>query len=307
MKTRLFILLAAATFMLGSSSCRRHKEDVSPEDGTVYIAQGADESAASGESDNVVSDVVATMQSASSPGGGRAAAFNVCAATTTIVGKVITLTFDGTSCNGRTRSGTVKIELIAGNKWRDANAMLKVDFINYKINKTWNGANRTAVINGVHYIKNISGGQVDELASGATIVHRVTGSMTMTFDSGQSRNWKLARTRTYSISGTQVNLAIAGDTTVGGVSNVDIVGTNRFGNEFTTVISTPIQVNSNCGWSNPTAGVKTHTGAFGKSVSVTFGTDMNGDAVAGSGCPSYYKIAYTLRNGNTYTRVNPYN
>jgi hypothetical protein len=309
MKIRLFVLFTAVSLAISFSSCRRHKDDVDAENGTVYVAQGADESATSGESDNVIADVTNALATADAPGGGRAAAINVCGATVTTSGNVVTLTFNGTSpCSGRVRYGVITFELIAGNKWRDANSVVKVDFKNYKINKYWNGENRNLTLNGVHYIKNVSGGLVSELTpvSSNTIVHRVTGNMSLTFDSGATRNWKLARLRTFSSSGSDLRLTVAGDTTVAGVSNVDVVGTNRFGNAFQTVISTPIQMNSSCGWAKPTAGVKNHTGAFGKDVSVTFGTDSNGNIATGTSCPDYYKIAYTLRNGNTYTAVKAY-
>ena len=96
-----------------------------------------------------------------------------------------------------------------------------------------------------------------------------------------------------------VRFAISADS-----SNVETWGVNRAGHSFTTVINTPIVVNSSCGWYAPISGEKTHT-VNSRVSTITFGTDANGNIVS-SGCPNHYLLNWTTIHGVAKSYVGTY-
>lgn len=301
--------LLAISLLVGASvlfqSCR--KDDDEPNLSSQFFQQSTDESGVSAENDLVFENVNTVFQTTEAPGGGRAAAINICGATTSISGNVVTLTFDGTTaCDGRVRNGVVTIQLIAGSRFRDANAIAQVSYNNYTVQRSIAGNSRTIVFNGTQYVKNISGGNVIDLATGSTLVHKISGNISAQFD-GQTtrRTWSISRLRTYAKTGdNQYELTIVGDSTYNGQSGVDVIGTNRFGDRFWAITATPVKVNNTCGWGNPTQGKRAHYNDNDASLIVTFGTNTGG-VVDGSSCPSNYKVDYNRRNRN-WSAVYPY-
>lgn len=304
-KSRISLLsICAASLLILQTSCRR--EDNSPNSDQTWAVHSQDASMQSGESDNVMSDVSNLMESADIVGGGRTAAPSVCGGTITQNGRLVTLTFDGTTlCGDRRRSGVITLELISGDKFRDINAVLKVNFVNYQVSKNYLSEMRTLTFNGVHYVKNLTGGLLANMAAGQTITHRVSGNMNLTFTDGGVRTWKVARLRSFTRPNGILTLSIKGDTVVNGITQVEVAGTNRFGTSFTTETVTPIVVNQTCGWYKPLSGQRLHKLSTGRTIAVTFGTNNEGTA-SSSACPDYFKVVFTAANGRQYTGVYPY-
>jgi hypothetical protein len=83
-------------------------------------------------------------------------------------------------------------------------------------------------------------------------------------------------------------------------------GTNRFGNSFENVITTPLVISSGCGF-------QVVSGAAdlirpNVTIAVTFGLDSQGNSAS---CPApgssyYFKLVWDGSGGKTYTFILPY-
>jgi hypothetical protein len=213
----------------------------------------------------------------------------------------ITITFDGqTVCPNpsRIRSGTIKVELIAGAHWTDAGAKLRVTHTNYKVTfptlnnhyLTFNGTKYLTNVNGINWITIYLG------TSTATLRER-SDDMQVTFENGQTATWKSARLSTWGITNyTDIYAIVNGDTTING-KTIDSWGTTRFGTNFTTEMIQPWKSGTSCGWWRPTQGEYTSvTDNF--TVTATFGVDHNGTQVS-SGCAYGFKLDWTILSTNT--------
>jgi hypothetical protein len=183
------------------------------------------------------------------------------------------------------------VQLVSGNKWSDVGAQLRITYTNLRITQISSG--KSITLNGYHQLTNVTGGKafVD-----ASVVQTVRGEMQVSFDNATSRNWQVARKRVVNFNNGNYDITISGDTTVLGMNNIVIWGTNRNGNEFYTQISQPIVFNSTCP-GKPVSGVKIHK-KLAREITVTFGVDASGMPVSGS-CPYGFKINWTnVRNVN---------
>jgi hypothetical protein len=296
----IFLLLAfAVTFF----SCR--KRDVELEQQVEHARDAADFDAEAAE---ILQNIDLTASS-SGMKGGRTEAINICGASadsTTVPGTII-LTFDGTTpcVNGtRKRSGQIKLTLTNGRLWVNSGAELKAEFVNYRIE--WLATGRKQTFNGIKTVKNVSGGSITlsaQAAVNATIIHEIRGNFNVLFESGASAVWNFARKRETVVAGANnISVTITGIGSYSGMNNLAAWGKNRFGGDFYTVISTPIQANKSCGFHKPTAGVVIHDGQY-RDISVTFGTDASGNPM--TSCPTHFKVLFE-KNGNTHTRIVAY-
>jgi hypothetical protein len=302
LKLASFALLVAG---LAFTSCKKDKVTTpatEADESSTFAQHSADVNTSNNTADMSMEDAENAIAPSSLSGArvssGGAIYSNICGAsvdtTNQIANKTIVITYTGTSCDGlRNRSGVISIHL-TGNKWKDIGAELTITYINYKVTVLSTGKSTT--LNGVHTITNVTGGIVNHIGlntNPTTITRKIrANNMSITFDDGTVRSWSAARKRTWTGSnGTATSLTVEGDTTLAGVSNTEVWGINRAGNAFTTVMNTPIVVNSTCGWYAPVSGMKTH--AFNSRVStITFGTDASGNIVS-SGCPQHYIINWT--------------
>jgi hypothetical protein len=296
------ILATAVAAML--VSCNRRDNDLTPDDTTEQTTTSSDEANVTSYVEDLVKDVNDVV-SGSSSSGARVEGASICGATidsTSAKGNII-LNFDGsTTCNGRrTRSGTVTVSLTKGSKWTEAGAQLTVVLANYKVTRV--SDNKSVTLNGTKTITNVNGGLIKSIASGETIVHKIKGNMAVTFDDGSVRAWQIARKRTFSNNSSVYKVTLEGDTSIAGIGNVDVWGTNRFSNPFYGVISSPIVRTSTCDY-DAVSGVKVHKG-LAREITITFGVDSNGDVVT-STCPYGYKAAWTNRKGASRTAVIQY-
>ena len=288
---------------LAFTSCKKDKAPTSPteaDESTTFVQHSADVNTSNNAADMSFDDAENAL-APSSLGGAKMTSLypNICGAsvdTTQITTlKKVVITYTGTSCDGlKNRSGSITVQLTSGLKWKDVNAVLTITYNNFKVTTIATGKSHT--LNGVHTLKNTSGGLVAHIGNSpnpSIIVRQIRATnMTLTFDDGTVRNWSAARKRTWTgTGGFPTSLSISGDTVLAGVSNTEVWGTNRAGNAFTTVMNTPLTVNSTCGWFSPVSGMKKHT-VNSRVSTITFGTDASGNVVS-SGCPNHYIINWT--------------
>lgn len=294
------------------NSCKKDTKN-DPDESGVFSQQAKDVDDASTGSDMTVDDAENFLSASSMSGFKTTSIPGLCNAsvdTSNIATGLVVITYTGTSCDGlRTRSGSISLQIqnYPTVRWKDAGALLTITYNNFKVTNNYSG--KSVTLNGNHQITNVSGGLVKHIGNSpnpSTIVRKIrSNDMILTFDDGTQRTWSVAKTRTWTGSaGIATGLNISGDTTINGISNIAVWGINRKGNTFSTAITTPISVNSTCGWYAPTAGVKVHYFS-NRNATVTFGTDASGNVVS-SGCPQYFRINWTSLSGVAKTYVGHY-
>jgi len=217
----------------------------------------------------------------------------------------ITITYAGEDCEGlHTRSGSIVISMPSGIHWKDAGAALTVTYQNYKVTRLRD--NKSIIINGSHLLTNVSGSLLYQLPTLKTITHTIGSSnLSITFDDGTKRDWSVARKRVYSYNNGAPLITITGTHTEGAQTGIADWGTDRFGRAFSTAITQPLVISSDCDF-RLTSGEVMHT-RNGASAVVTFGLDKNGNATS---CPAtgsyYFKLVWTGAGGNSQTFIAPY-
>ncbi|MFA6950558.1 MAG: hypothetical protein WCQ70_07730 [Lentimicrobiaceae bacterium] len=211
----------------------------------------------------------------------------------------ITITYDGLSCNGRRQvKGQIQIRMQAGTDFSLPGASINIRYINLAV--THGQHNRTMTYNGSQTFTNVSGGYISMLGIDGfnMLVHRVTGTMNVTFDNGNTRTWNTARQRTYTGTAGSLILTVDGFGSADGYDNLVTWGINRNGEQFYTQITQSIVFRETCDW-NPVSGIKVHQiPAVDKSATITYGYNSNYELITGDECPTYYRIDWV--NG-TYT------
>ncbi len=316
MKTQLIIktgITTAIALALVFTSCRKKEMEEDDDETPTISVHTNDAQANQANLDDAYTDADNTMSNSRTVAGMSAVSattiFWPCDATadtSQIQQGIIMLTFNGNSCNGKNRTGVVKYELInytSGTRWKDINAKLVLNFINFKT--TRNG--KVMTINGTHSIVNTSGGLISELGGDkASVVRSVrSNNMSITFDDNSTRNWSIAKRRTWDYNGGNLKFTMTGDTTINGISNACAWGTNRKGNAFTIQVSQPVVHLKNCGYNKPISGIKIHH-VLDRVATVTLGTNTNGD-VDGASCPNNFKVEWTGKRGKQRTYIGTYN
>lgn len=298
------MLLAIAALTL--NSCR--KEDAT--DDSQSARDAASVSNALNATDDDAVNAAAQVSSISGKTGGAIALNAICGATVTDTGgQEINLSYNGTTnCEGVIRSGSITIQLTSGAHWRDVGAVLTITISNLQITDVATAA--TYTLQGSYTITNESGGLAyNVFVNGAAgpVVHRHQGNLQVEFANGTSRTWAIDRTRTYTLtSQNYVNIELSSEAS----GNVESKGTNRFGDNFTNTIQTPIQASniSSCLW-KPYVGTYIHQ-ISNRTATVNFGVTIN-DQPAGAtenSCANVadgYFITYQ-HNGRTLTRFVEY-
>jgi hypothetical protein len=218
--------------------------------------------------------------------------------------RTITITYNGFDCFGQyTRTGVVTVSIGAGVHWKNAGAAITVNYQNLVITRVLD--NKSITVNGSHVITNVSGGLIYQLASLPGITHTITSSgMTVKFGNTAQRTWQVARQRVFTYNNGVV-ITTTGTHTEGNVTNIAEWGTNRFGNSFTSSITTPLVVRQDCNFRLVSGQIKHSVPLF--SATATFGLNASGNPTT---CPiagSYYvKIVWTGLAGNAHTVILPY-
>ncbi len=308
MKLRIFsfttLVLSGTLFF---TSCKKNT-DGSADSQTEIQAHAQDAAGFDAEFDALGNDVNTSIEASAALTGRTTSILGVCdadvAVNTSTNPMTLTITYNGTNCLGnRTRTGVVVVTMPQGTQWKNPGAAITVTFQQVKITRL--SDSKSIVINGSQTYTNVSGGLLINLASIGTIIHTVTSNgITITFDNGTQRSWKVAKQRTFTYNNGIV-ISTTGTHTEGSQANVALWGTSRFGQAFTTAVTSPLVVRQSCNF-RLTGGAILHT-LPNISATATFGLDAQGNA---TGCPGtgnyYYKLAITASNGNTYSALVAY-
>jgi hypothetical protein len=309
MKKQLFryaaVLLTAGLFI---TACKKENTGADASSETEIKAQADDQERFAAETDDVTNDAYAALENSNTTLLGRPMGdtlFRRCDATVAVnvtgSPKTITITYNGNCLGDRTRTGTVVLTFADNFKWVEAGASFTVTYNNLTITRKRDG--KSIVLNGTTTITNVSGGYLRDLATAAApMVHEIkSNGLSITFDNGTQRVWKLAKRRTFTYNNGIV-IAVSGISTEG--DGIAEWGVNRFGRNFTTTIITPLTIKQSCNFRLVSGTVKHTVG--NRTTTTTFGLDALGVPVATCAAVLYLKVEWVGANGATLTYIAPY-
>ncbi|MEI6021664.1 MAG: hypothetical protein WCR21_11095 [Bacteroidota bacterium] len=313
-----FTVAVAALFTF--SACNKDKKAFRNEDGSSTV----DNRTAQSENDAAVSDVNDVLGNQGSLRGKGTEASgttgvlgNICGMsldTASMKAGSVKLNYNGTTCNNRTRTGSIVLSIVdyaLGKRWKTKGAVLKVEFQAYKIKRASDG--KSIQFDGVQYITNESGGTWWELfflKTQSNLVHTISSSnLNATFEDGKTAIYNINRKITYSYPSNIVTCMAEGIGSSEGLNNLENFGTTRDGAAFTSQVSTPIIWNLTCGAGAPIQGevnVKVAAKAF--ELKCLFGVDNSGNSVtvAANSCAYGWKLEWTYK-GETKKKIIGYN
>ncbi len=302
--TQALTVIAMAVFLF-STGCKKDAA-VADTNTNEITMHSDDQSQVSDDIDATTNDVDAAIESKPFLSGRQQNIQSVCGATAVFDSssnpRTITVTYNGINCFGtHNRTGVVVLSIPAGVHWKDAGAVITVSIQNLKITRL--ADNKSITLNGSETITNVSGGLLLNLSNLSSVVHTVTGNVSVTFDDNSQRSWQISKQRKFTYENGIV-ITTTGTHSDGTNSQIAEWGTNRFGHAFTTSITSPLIVRQDCAF-RLTAGEVSHAG-FANAV-VTFGLDANGVPTSCPGTGSYYyKLVWTGPSGNSHTIVRAY-
>lgn len=311
--TKLFLSLSVIALAAGLmfTSCKK-RQAFKDEDGQA----SADNSTANSENDAAISDVndvisnTPLMKGKSSDpnntNGTNGILGNICGLSVDTNGAyigTIKLNYQGIVCNNRKREGSIKLTIVdyaSGKRWKQANTVLKVEYLNYKVTRASDG--KSVKLNGTQYVTNISGGTWFELIflGQADLVHSVTGTnLNVTFDEDKTAVYNIHRKFTYTWGNSVLTAKGEGIGSFNSLSNLENYGTTRNGETFTSQVKTPIIWNTTCGaWAPIQGNVEIKVDSKEFALNVTFGVDGSGNpvSVGANACPYGWKVEWTRKN-----------
>lgn len=216
----------------------------------------------------------------------------------------INLTFDGMvrcidndTCQ---REGVVQLELALtkGTSWSQKGAIITMTFHNYTISYGDKGCEERCLnLNGVRKIINVSGGLVETLPIGQSVVHEIHGqNMSLKFNSSADvSNWNASRRKTITrVSEDEVEFVLEGIGSYNGMSDVALYGTDRENNAFYIRFVTPLKYRTCPGKIKVLSGEKVRKGI--RETKVVYGVSKTGELV--NDCSAYgYRINWTSSSG----------
>ena len=222
---------------------------------------------------------------------------------------IIKLNYNGTTCNNRTRTGAIRLTLQGysnGVRWKDANAVIKVEYLNYKITRASDQKSMTFV--GVQYLTNVSGGNWITLFFNIqpSLVSTITGTnLAVTFQDNKTATYNINRRVTYTYTNSVLSAKAEGIGSFNNLNDLENYGTTRDGDAFTSQVTTPIIWNTTCGGGAPIQGalnIKVASKNF--DLKFTYGVDASGNpvTVGANQCPFGWKLQWTV-NANTNNKV----
>ncbi len=319
-------LLCAIALVL--TECGK-KETPAPEPSPVVTEEsgqaGKDSRDVQSENDHAINDINQVMSEnprlSGRPAGtagtavGRPAG-NICGMTidsALSVNGVLVLNFNGTTCDNRTRTGSIKLTLqnySTGVRWKNVGATIRVDYNSYKITRASDQA--SILLNGTQFYTNTSGGNWWTLLVVQTqtaLVASVTGTnLNVTFQDNKTAVFNINRKLTWSLNGSVISLKAEGIGTNGTLNNLENFGTTREGEAFTSQVTTPIIWNTTCGSGAPLQGqVNIKVASKNFDLNCQYGVDASGNSitVGANQCPYGWKYTWTA-NAATKTKVTKY-
>lgn len=297
---KLTVLLATVTVL---NSCNKVKNDTVAPDETEYSQSASDNNEVDKVMNIVADDANNLLQNSSNARLDVSSLICGGSIDSTSILKNFTITYDGsTTCNGRTKTGTVNCKLISGDKWSDAGAMLQITVTDLKVTRVRDS--KSITINGKKVITNVTGGLRKNIASGDSLVHKVRGTVKVTFDNNTTRDWAVYRKRTFKNESRVYSVKLAGDSSIAGI-NIEKIGTNRYGTAFVSKVNAPVVFKSSCEY-NAVSGEIVHS-TIKKDVTITFGVDASGNVLTNTNdCPYGAKYTWTNYKGESKTAVVQY-
>lgn len=309
MKFKTSYLIVCMFSMLILASCGKRKA-FKEEDGQSTI----DNRETQGENDaaiNDVNDVIGNQGKLHGKGtsveGMNSVTGTICGLTVDTAGLKqgsVRLNYNGTTCNNRTRSGTIIISIddySAGKRWKDKGCVLKIEYQSYKIVRASDG--KSITFNGVQFLTNETGGTWFELiitGTQASLSHAISGNnLQATFDDGKTATYNINRRITYTYPHKIITCTGEGTGSSDGLNNLENFGTTRNGEAFTSQVTTPIVWNITCGARAIVQGaVNIKVASKDFDLKCTFGVDKDGNpmAVGVNQCPYGWKVEWTYKN-----------
>lgn len=309
MKKLLFALLLVGTTVTVFTACKKDK--TAPDLTATAKTQADDNARVSKELDDMNNDVNNSVSSAHSMSGGRVDDVLPCDATiaydTLGVNRTVTITYNGTSCDGlRTRTGVVTVSIPVGSHWIQAGSVITIGVNNLHVTRL--SDNKSITINGTITVTNVTGGLVAWLASLGDIKHHIQSSnMTVTFDDGSHSTWNVDKQHEFTYSN-GINAAVTGLHTNGGTADIAEWGIARDGSNFQVVIDQPLTLRQDCNFRLTSGKETVKNTTTNQQLSITFGLDVQGNAASCPGLfsPYYMKIAWNDAQGNPHSVIYPY-
>jgi hypothetical protein len=302
MKTKnlfgLGFLMIAMIFIL--ASCSKEKTTTTSTSNTESMQQlSIDENNVVNASNQALNDAESVL----TPAKLKSTESGPCNTTVTIGGVVddtisIDIYYHGADCNNKViRSGHVIVKKKYQEDWGQAGATVIVTMNNFTRTRISNGKSLT--LNGSKHFENVSGHYLYELGLDSTVtsvIHRVWGNITATFDDNTTRVWTLARQDTYTGSLIALVMTEDGFGTADGYTNLTAWGTNRNGEQFYSSITQSVVYKQLCNY-DPCSGIEIHQiPSASKSATITFGYDSNNNPITNGDCPTRYRIDWVIGN-----------
>jgi translation initiation factor IF-1 len=303
MKTKNFFIsgfLMSLLMIFVLAGCSKDKTTSTTTTNTESMQQlTADENNVTNASDQALNDAEAVL----SQGALKSTETDPCNTTITTSGVVNdTITKDifyhGADCrNKHDRSGHVLIKRKFNQSWGAQGATVLVILQNFSTTKIPNG--KTIILNGTKHFENFSGHYLYELgldSNVTSVVHRVWGNITATFENNTSKVWSIDRQNTY--TGSLINLVMTEDGlgSADNFNNLTIWGTDRNNEQFYSSITTSVVYRQACDF-DPCSGIMVHQiPVASKIATTTFGYDSNNNLITNGDCPTRYKVDWTVGN-----------
>lgn len=258
---------------------------------------------------NSIAPVYSSGVTTNGVGGSQALGFTICDATitwdTTSSTKSIIITYNGTNCWGnRTRTGVVTITEPRKTYWGTAGASVNINIDNLKITRIRDG--KSIVINGTKTFTNVSGGHMVDLPNLDSIVHTITGNLSVTYDNGTTRTMNEDKQRVFTYNNGVVITSTGLHTDSLGNTTVSHWGTNRDGVGFEWLITVPKVIEQSCDY-RLVSGENEFLRTNNVTLTVTYGLDASGNPTS---CPGtgtyYYKAVRVNAAGLSFTKIFPY-
>jgi len=230
---------------------------------------------------------------------------------------IIELTYNGkTEPDGtKIRSGSDSIHYNPGVLWNTPGATATISFgdVNapgYEVTFSSNNPSTSVRFNGTVTLINKSGGLLQNLAIGDSLVEIIKGSLTYTFDDNAATivyyPFNLNQIRSIKNTGSALIASTWADTAIGGLTNVCNWGLDRFGNAYyTSITGTIVQNISTYTLSyNPLKGSKNIQNITEPILSV-YGVNQQGTVIT-SGTPYGFIITWDNNGGQAQSVIGYY-
>ncbi len=328
MKKSLYLFSALALVVsLSVSSCKKKKEEKAQQEqnektskeGATASQESREAQAENETSVNEINQVISDNPKLSGrpADGGEARPTGICGLTIDSITQgngVMLLTYNGTTCDNRTRTGSIKLSLqgyTTGTRWKNVGAVIKVEYNNYKVTRASDGA--SMMFNGTQFLTNVSGGNwwtLLILQTQPSLVTTITGSnLVVTYQDNTTATYNINRRLTYTISGSVITVKGEGIGNNGTFSDLENFGTTRIGDAFTSRVSTPIIWNTTCGAGAPLQGkLEIAVPAKNLTLEATYGIDISGNpvTVGPNQCAYGWKYLWSVNTASN-TQIVKYN